>query len=58
MECLNDVRPSLRSAGIPVECLHATPFVVRIVKATPTRSDHIAVTLKEQGFSPRQRHNC
>jgi hypothetical protein len=41
-----------------VERLHATPFVVHIVKATPTRSDHIAVTLKEQGFSPRQRHNC
>lgn len=58
MECLNDVRPSLRSAGIPVECLHATPFVVHIIKVTPTRFDHIAVTLKEQGFSPHQHDNC
>jgi hypothetical protein len=41
-----------------VECLHATPFVVHIIKVTPTRFDHIAVTLKEQGFSPHQHDNC
>ena len=54
MECLNDVRPSLRSAGIPVECLHATPFVMNIIKVTPTRFDYVNGTLKERGFSPRQ----
>ena len=40
--------------GIPTERLHAMPFVMNIIKVTPTRFDYVNGTLKERGFSPRQ----
>ena len=40
--------------GIPMERLRALPFVMNIIKVTPTRFDYVSGTLKERGFSPRQ----
>ena len=40
--------------GLPVERLRAMPFVMNIIKVTPTRFDYVDGTLKERGFSPRQ----
>ena len=40
--------------GIPVERLRAMPFVMNIIKVSPTRYDYVDGTLKERGFSPRQ----
>ena len=40
--------------SIPMERLHAMPFVMNIIKVTPTRFDYVDGTLKERGFSPRQ----
>ena len=40
--------------SIPMERLHAMPFVMNIIKVTPTRFDYVNGTLKERGFSPRQ----
>ena len=40
--------------GLPMERLRAMPFVMNIIKVTPTRFDYVNGTLKERGFSPRQ----
>ena len=40
--------------GIPMERLRAMPFVMNIIKVSPTRFDYIDGTLKQRGFSPRQ----
>ena len=37
-----------------MERLRAMPFVMNIIKVTPTRFDYVDGTLKERGFSPRQ----
>lgn len=41
-------------SGIPMERLPAMPFVMNIIKVSPTRFDYIDGTLKQRGFSPRQ----
>ena len=40
--------------GIPMERLRAMPFVMNIIKVTPTRYDYVSGRLKERGFSARQ----
>jgi len=37
-----------------MERLRAMPFVMNIIKVTPTRFDYVDGTLKERGFSLRQ----
>ena len=37
-----------------MERLRAMPFVMNIIKVTPTRFDYVNGTLKERGYSPRQ----
>ena len=36
--------------GLPMERLRAMPFVMNIIKVTPTRFDYVNGTLKERGF--------
>ncbi|RRR25565.1 pyridoxamine 5'-phosphate oxidase family protein [Schaalia georgiae] len=43
-----------RLRGIPVERLRELPFVMNIIKVTPTRYDYVSGRLKERGFSARQ----
>ena len=43
-----------RLRGIPVERLRQLPFVMNIIKVTPTRYDYVSGRLKERGFSARQ----
>ena len=37
-----------------MERLRAMPFVMNIIKVTPTRYDYVSGRLKERGFSARQ----
>lgn len=43
-----------RLRGIPVERLRNLPFIMNIIKVTPTRYDYVSGRLKERGFSARQ----
>ena len=49
----NDASPR-EPKGYIMERLRAMPFVMNIIKVTPTRFDYVNGTLKERGFSPRQ----
>lgn len=39
---------------LPLEQLQALPFVMNIIKVTPTRYDYLDSNLKSQGYSSRQ----
>ena len=49
-----DYAHACKLRGLPMERLRAMPFVMNIIKVTPTRFDYVDGTLKERGFSPRQ----
>ena len=49
-----DYAHACKLRGLPMERLRAMPFVMNIIKVTPTRYDYVSGRLKERGFSARQ----
>lgn len=50
----SDYAHTCKLRGIPMERLRTMPFVMNIIKVSPTRFNYVNGALKERGFSPRQ----
>lgn len=44
--------------GLPMERLQQLPFVMNVIKVTPTRFDYLCSALKDQSYSSRQHLDC